>query len=122
MNTALWVVQYVLGVLYLIAGVLKALFTATARKRIPWAGALSTAYVRFVGIAEILGALGVVLPLLSGILPWLTVIAAAGLAVVQILAIAIVHLPRKEYVSLPVNVVLLLLAVFVAVGRLNLFA
>jgi hypothetical protein len=83
---------------------------------------LSTAYVRFVGIAEILGALGVVLPLLSGILPWLTVIAAAGLAVVQILAIAIVHLPRKEYVSLPVNVVLLLLAVFVAVGRLNLFA
>ena len=45
----------------------------------PWAKNRSDTFVRFVGIAELLGALGLFLPLLTGILPWLTPLAAVGL-------------------------------------------
>ena len=68
-----------------------------------------------VGLVEILGALGVILPWLTGIAPILTPIASIGLAVVQIGALR-VHLVRNERRPLPANV-LLLLAACVAVGR-----
>jgi len=47
----------------------------------------------------------------------LTVLAAIGLALIQTLAIFTVHLPKKEYKVLPINVVLLALSLFVAIGR-----
>jgi len=75
------------------------------------------AFVRFVGISELLGALGLILPLVTGILPWLTVLAATGLTIIQALAIFSEHLPKKEYNVIPVNIVLLALAVFVVIGR-----
>ena len=65
---------------------------------------------------EILGALGVILPWLTGIAPVLTPIGAIGLVVVQIGALR-VHLVRNERQPLPANVLLLLLAAFAAVGR-----
>ena len=77
--------------------------------------------MRFAGTAENLGAIAIELPLLTGILTWLTVPAALGLAVVQVLAIAMIHLPRKEYGAQPFNIVLLGLAVFAAVARWNVF-
>jgi hypothetical protein len=76
----------------------------------------SDAGVKAVGLVEILGALGVILPWLTGIASILTPIAAAGLVVVQIGALR-VHLVRSEHRPLPANVLLLLLAGFVAVGR-----
>jgi uncharacterized membrane protein YphA (DoxX/SURF4 family) len=60
--------------------------------------------------------------MLTGILPWLTPLAAIGLALIQLLAIVTVHVPKREYKVLPINVILLLLAVFVAVGRWDLFS
>jgi putative oxidoreductase len=78
--------------------------------------------VRFVGASELLGALGLILPLVSGILPWLTVLAAIGLTLIQLLAIFTEHLPKKEYNVIPVNIVLIALAVFVVVGRWVLFS
>jgi uncharacterized membrane protein YphA (DoxX/SURF4 family) len=57
------------------------------------------------------------LPMLTGILPWLTPVAALGLVLVQVLAIFTEHTPNKEYKALPFNLVLLLLAAFVAYGR-----
>jgi len=121
MNIAAWVVQGVLAVFYFVAGSMKA-FTNMAQKRMPWAKERPKSFVRFVGTAEILGALGLVLPLFTGILPWLTVPAALGLAVVQVLAIGMIHLPRKEYGALPLNLLLIALAVFVVIARWNLFA
>lgn len=70
---------------------------------------------------EPLGAIGLILPLVTGILPWLTLLAAIGLALIQALAILTAHLPRKEYNIIPVNVVLLALAAFVVIGRWALF-
>ena len=74
---------------------------------------------RFIGAAELAGALGLILPMLTGIKPRLTALAAAGLATIQVLAIPF-HLYRGEFGILPINLVLLLLAVLVYRGRRNL--
>jgi hypothetical protein len=78
--------------------------------------------VRFVGTSELLGALGLILPLVTGILPWLTVLAAIGLTLIQLLAIFTEHLPKKELNVIPINIVLVALAVFVVIGRWMLFS
>ncbi len=82
----------------------------------------SDGFVRFVGTSEVLGALGLILPLVTGIRPWLTPLAAVGLLVIQLLAIFMEHLPKKEYNVIPVNFVLLALAAFIVFGRWPLLA
>jgi len=121
MNIALWIVQALVAVMYLLAGGLKTFQTARARQTLNWTQGHSDYYVRFIGTAELLGAAGLILPMLTGILPWLTPLAAVGLSLIQVLAISTVHLPRKEYKVLPVNVVLFLLSLFVVIGRWALF-
>ena len=122
MNIALWIVQVLLLGMYAMARVMKTFTTAKAKETLPWAKGRSDAFVRFVGISELLGALGMVLPMLTGILPWLTPLAAVGLAIIQILAIFSEHLPKKEYNVIPMNIVLLALAVFIVWGRWGVFA
>jgi uncharacterized membrane protein YphA (DoxX/SURF4 family) len=122
MNIALWIIQCMLAAMYLMSGVMKTFRTAKAKEQFPWAKNRSDLFVRFVGISEILGALGLILPLLTGILPWLTVLAAIGLTLIQLLAIFTEHLPKKEYNVIPINLGLLALAVFVVLGRWILFS
>jgi len=122
MNIALWIVQGLLAAMYGTAGVMKTFQTSKAREQLPWAKNRSDGFIRFVGTSELLGALGLILPLLTGVLPWLTPLAAIGLTVIQLLAIFTEHLPKKEYNVIPVNVVLLALAVFVVFGRWTLFS
>jgi len=122
MNTALWIAQGLLAAMYLMAGVIKTFQTAKAKEQMPWAKERSDGFVRFVGTSELLGAFGLILPLVTGILPWLTPLAAIGLIIIQLLAIFTEHLPKKEYNVIPVNVVLLALAVFVVFGRWTLFS
>ncbi len=120
MNIALWIVQGLLAAFYLVAGARKVFQTQKFQQQMSWAASKEKGYLVFIGIAEMAGAVGLVLPMLTGILPWLTVVAAAGLALVQLLAIITVHIPEKDYKALPMNLVLLALAVFVAVGRFGL--
>lgn len=124
MNIALWVAQGLLAAMYLMAGSMKAFQPARVREnpQMTWAHDKQDGYIRFVGTSELLGALGLILPLVTGILPWLTVLAAIGLTTIQALAIFSVHLPKKEYNIIPVNIVLLALAVFVIIGRWTLFS
>ena len=117
MNIALWIIQILLALVYVAAGVLKTTSVAKVREQMPWAKKHSDNFVRFVGASELLGAIGLILPMLTGILPWLTPVAAIGLVLVQILAIFSEHLPGKEYKTIPMNAVLALLAAFVAYGR-----
>jgi len=117
MNIALWIAQAVLALIYVSAGVMKTFMVAKAKEQLPWAKRHSDNFVRFVGVSEFLGAIGLVLPILTGILPWLTPVAALGLVIVQVLAIFMEHVPAKEYKALPFNIFLLLLAAFVAYGR-----
>jgi uncharacterized membrane protein len=122
MNIVLWILQVLLAGIYGMAGFMKGITTRKARERMPWAKDSTETKVKFVGIMEILGALGMLLPMIFNIFPWLTPLAAIGLALVQVLAMLTVHIPRKEFKSLPMNVVLMLLALFVAIGRWSLFA
>lgn len=122
MNIALWVVQGLLSLSFVGAGYMHAFGTekAAGQPQMAWMKAVSKPLLTFIGLAEIAGGLGVILPMLTGILPWLTPLAAALLAVVMLLA-ALFHLPRKEYQSIVFNLVLLALAAFVAWGRWSLF-
>jgi hypothetical protein len=106
------------------AGQMKAFTPAKVREnpQMTWAQDKTDNYIRFIGVAELLGAMGLILPLITGIFPWLTVLAAIGLGLIQTLAIFTVHLPKKEYQVIPVNIVLLALAVFIVFGRFNLFS
>jgi uncharacterized membrane protein len=72
--------------------------------------------VRFVGTVELLGAVGLVLPAATGVLPVLTPLAATGLAVTMVLAAA-THVRRKEPSGVAFTAILLILAALVAWGR-----
>lgn len=121
MNIALWIAQILLIPVFGMSGVMKTFRTSQAKETFPWAKDRSFAFIRFVGTSEFLGALGMFLPMLTGILPWLTPLAAIGFAIIQILAIFTEHLPKKEYNVIPMNIVLLSLSLFVVWGRWGLF-
>ena len=118
MSIALWIVQGLLAVAFLGAGASKlSQPKEKLLKNMPWVEDFSQPAVRLIGAAEVLGAIGVVLPALTGVLPWLTPLAALGLVLLMVGA-ALTHLRRKEYGNVAINAVLLVLAAFVAYGRL----
>lgn len=115
MTIALWIATGVLAALYLMAGFMKATTPyATIGTKMPWVNSFKPSQVKTIGVLEVLGGLGLVLPQATGILPWLSVVAAFALVIVQILAI-IVHVQRKEFSVLPMNVVLAVVALAVGV-------
>ena len=117
MNVVLWIVQGALAVVYLLAGTPKTIAPIAAlSKRVDWIGSVPAGLVRFIGVAEVVGAIGLILPMRTGILPWLTVAAGVGLIVLQVCA-ALFHVSRGELKALPANGVLLVLALFVVIGR-----
>ena len=122
MNIALWIAQILLAVFFGMAGAMKTFQTAKAKEMLPWAKTRSDGVVRFIGVSELLGALGLILPMLTGLLVWSTPIAAVGLSLIQVLAIFTEHLPKKEYNVIPMNLFLLVLAVFIVFGRWILFS
>jgi uncharacterized membrane protein YphA (DoxX/SURF4 family) len=111
---ALWTVQVLLAAAFGISGFGKATVPlAELGARMTWVNDVPGPLVRFIGTVELLGALGLVLPAATRILPWLTPLAAAGLATDMLLASAF-HVSRGEP---PVTLVLLALSAFVAWGR-----
>ena len=117
MNIALWIVQGLLALAFLLAGSMKAFAPlTTVRKNMSWANDVGVPFVRFIGIAELLAAIGLILPAITGIQSWLTIAAALGLVVVMVSA-SIFHASRREYQNIGMNVVLLLLAAFIVLGR-----
>ncbi|GII28015.1 DoxX family protein [Planotetraspora mira] len=117
MNVVLWVLQSILALLYLFAGIKKTFQSRAALSpQMGWVDDLSDGQVKLIGIAELLGAIGLILPAALDIAPILTPLAATGLVIVQIGAIP-VHLRRGETKLVPFNVVLLVLAAIIAWGR-----
>jgi hypothetical protein len=113
----LWLVQALLALVFGYVGATKLAmpFSALAT-RFPQVSDLPEALIRFIGAAEVLGALGLILPGLTRVRPALTAHAAAGLALVMALA-ALFHVWRGEFSVVPVPVVLGGLATFVAWSR-----
>jgi DoxX-like family len=119
-NFSLWTAQILLAVLFGYAGVIKSLLPIPdLAAMLFWPGDLPVWLVRFIGAVEFAGALGMILPAATRILPGLTPLAALGFVVIQCLAIPF-HAMRGELaMALPINLVLLLLSVFVLWGRSN---
>lgn len=117
MNTVLWILQIVLAVAFGLAGFGK--LTQPREKmqeRMGWVEDYSPRTITLIGALEVLAAIGLIVPAATGILPWLTPLAALGLVVIMVLAVP-VHLRRNETPMAVVNVVLALLAAFVAWQR-----
>jgi uncharacterized membrane protein YphA (DoxX/SURF4 family) len=119
MNVALWIVQGLLAFAFIAAGAMKVFayekYKAMSEKK-NGRTSLSRGLITFIGIAEIAGSLGVVLPMATNIAPWLSAWAAIGLAIIMLLAIGF-HVRRHESVAVPV--ILFLLAAFVVFGRFS---
>jgi uncharacterized membrane protein YphA (DoxX/SURF4 family) len=117
MNEILWILQGLLGLVFLITGAMKIIRTKEQlAAQMGWVNDVSQPVVRLIGFVEILGAVGLILPSVTGILPWLTPLAAAGLALTMIGA-ALTNYRHKELSMIGLNTVLLVLTLLVGVGR-----
>jgi len=113
MNYALWTVQGLLALLFLFTGGLKlALPNEALTKQMPLPGL----FLRFIGVAEVLGAIGLLLPGILGIRQGLTPLAAAGLVIIMIGA-TVLNLATRGVAPAMMPLVMGLLAAFVAYGR-----
>lgn len=117
LNITLWVAQVLLAGMFIMAGFSKTSQPiAQLSQMMPWTGQVPVNLVRFIGVSELLGGLGLILPALLRIKPILTAWAALGLATVMLLA-AIFHASRGEYAAIGMNLILALTALFIAWGR-----
>jgi putative oxidoreductase len=117
LNVILWIAQLLLAAMFLMAGFMKvATPVDQLAATLPWAVQIPEALVKIIGVSEVLGALGLLLPSALRIMPQLTVLASRALIVLMILALAF-HLFRGEFSATVTNVVLGSIAFFVAWGR-----
>jgi hypothetical protein len=110
MTVAYWIVAAVLAVFYLYAGGIKVARSADRlRPMMGWIDAVPLGFVRLIGLLEVLGAIGLILPPLTGVAAVLALAAAAGLVLIQVGGLAL-HLSRGELDAIGLNVLLLALA------------
>lgn len=120
MNITLWIVASVLAAAFAAAGAMKLSKSRTELEpQMSWVGHASDGQVRLIGVAELLGAIGLILPAAVDIAPILVPVAATGLAITMIGAV-IVHLRIGDRIADAVPAIVLGLAAgFVAVGRFS---
>ena len=116
MVIAYWIVAGLLALAFVAAGVMK---LARPKEQLATAGMgyvedFSSTSIKLIGLAEVLGAAGLILPVMTGIAAWLAPFAALALAVLQVGAI-VVHIRRGEARQLGVNIALVIAALAVAV-------
>ena len=121
MNTILWVVQALVAAVFLYSGIQKSIYR---EEKLVAAGQTGVAglpggLIRFIGVAELLGTIGIILPMLLHILPILTIVSAAGFSIIMVLA-AVVHYKRHEPKNVVTNCILFMLCLFIIYGRLYL--
>jgi uncharacterized membrane protein YphA (DoxX/SURF4 family) len=117
MNAALWAAQVILAIMFMMAGAMKLMRDKEDLvEKMGWVEDFSQSTIRLIGVAELMGAIGLILPALTGIAPILTPLAASGLAAVAMGAM-VVHIRRREYPMALMTMMLFALSVFVAWGR-----
>jgi hypothetical protein len=118
MNTVLWIVAGLLAALFLLGGMQK---LTQSKEKLIGSGfgvfePFSAGTIKIIGLLELLGAVGLILPAVLDIAPVLVPLAAVGLVLLMIGA-AIAHGRRREFPQVAVNLIILALAAFVAWGR-----
>lgn len=121
MNILLWIIQILLALLFLFAGGTKFYFTLDEMRKMgsPNQILFPGWFIHFIGVCEILGGLGLVLPGLLRIKQHLTVLAAIGLTIIMIGATVVVAMGDGFGAAFP-NLIIGLLCAFVAYGRTRL--
>lgn len=105
-------VQIFIAALFLMAGMMKIMTPKKKfEKKMDWAKPMSAEKLKFIGISEVLGAIGITLPIWLSILPWLSSVAAVGLLIVVFLAF-LLHLQRKENKSVVFTIVIMTALVY----------
>ncbi|SRR5712692_3820623 len=123
-NTAAWILQGVLALVFLFHGILYAFgpepLVRSMREQGKWP-AIPARFRIFIGVAELLAAVGLVLPGLLHLFTFITPLAAAGLVIVMFSA-SVYHLRRREVAAVPIVGSLLVLTAVVAIVRWQLAA
>ena len=124
MNITLWILQGFLAAIFLIAGAIKVIkskdeLKALGGEKMNWVDSISAVSVKLIGTIEVLAAIGLILPQLTGILPWLVPLAAFGLDLTMIGAV-LLHQRRGDGPKAIVQVIILLvMAAFTTYGRFD---
>lgn len=123
MNIILWILQGVIAVAFLMAGGMKMTQSKEfLREKVgDWIDPVDLKVLKLIGLLEVLGAVGVIVPMAFGFIPMLVPLAAIGLALTMVGA-SFVHLKRKEYKEVAINLILLLMIGVIAIGRMDLFS
>ncbi len=120
MNTLIWILQGLIALMFAMAGFMKLSKPKEELKKqgsMAWVNDVSSSTLKLIGTLELLAALGLIVPQVTGIQSWLTPVAALGLVFTMIGALTL-HIRRGDgRQALVVNVMLLLIAAFVAYGR-----
>jgi putative oxidoreductase len=116
-NISLWVAQAILATMFIMAGAMKLFQPIEELSQVlPWVTSMPVAFVRFIGLSEVLGGLGLILFAILRKQPLFTVYAAIGLSLIMVLA-SVFHVSRGEFLMIGTNVFLLAIALFIAWGR-----
>jgi uncharacterized membrane protein YphA (DoxX/SURF4 family) len=115
LSIGLWIAQIGLAVAFLVHGWAMLTLPEHLQDRMAYMLDIPPRFRRFIGVAELLAGVGLILPRLTSIQPWLKPLAAMGLVIVMLGSI-VFHLRRREYPNIVLNVLLLLIAGIVAFG------
>lgn len=118
MNTLLWIIQGMMAAAFMMTGAMKLVTKKEAvADSMGYVNDFTQGQLYGIGVLELMGAAGLILPLLTGILPVLTPLAALGLVVIMVGAF-FTHLRRDEIVPMGLmNIMLIAMGLFVAYGR-----
>ena len=118
-NIFLWILQVLAALVFLSHARLLFMPDSAMARQMSYIGAMPAPLRVRAGAAEVLGAVGLVLPGLTRFLPVVTPLAASGLVIVMLGAL-VFHIQRREYPNLGLNAILLVLSAVIAYGRIAL--
>jgi hypothetical protein len=116
MNTTIWVLQGILATVFTGSGLFILFNKEKSTKNLSWLTVFSPGMVAFICLSKVAGAIGLIVPMVTGILPILTPFAALGIALIMALAFAY-HIRKKEYKDIPATIIFFTLAIIVAYNR-----
>ena len=118
LHISLWVAQILLAIFLVMGTIMKFMPIEKISVMMPWTGQLPAVEVRLLGVIDLLGALGLILPSLFRIQPKLTPWSAIAIIILMICAI-VFHVLRGEASVIGMNIFCLILAIFITWGRLK---